>query len=215
MELLDAMRTQGTCRYFEDRPVDNELLWRAFDAARFGPQGGNRQPVRFVVVRDPAVKAQLRDWYLVPWKAYLKGMSTGEVRVGAMGRAVAAADHFAEHLDEIPVIVVVCAELAGLHPTDTELDRLSIVGGGSVYPMVQNFMLACRNEGLGTALTTLLCMYEPQVKELLGIPDGFVTAAHIGVGHPARAFPTRLARLPVEELAFDGTFGKPLTATGA
>jgi nitroreductase len=217
MDLIEAMKTTGTCRYYRPGPVPDDVLLRAFDAARFGPQGGNRQPVRFVVVRDPGVKRQLRDWYLVPWKAYLSGTRTGEVAVGAeeaehARRLVTAADHFAEHLDEVPVLVVVCAELAGLHPTDQELGRLSIVGGGSVYPTVQNFLLACRNEGLGTALTTLLCVYEPQVKDLLGIPDGVATAATLAVGWPARPLPTRLSRRPVSELVFAERYGEPLGA---
>jgi nitroreductase len=76
---------------------------------------------------------------------------------------------------------------------------------------VQNFMLACRNEGLGTALTTLLCLSEPQVKELLAIPEGFATAACVGVGYPAKGFPSKLTRLPVEEMVFDGRFGEPFT----
>lgn len=214
MELLDAMRSQGTCRYFDDREVSDAVLYSAFEAARFGPQGGNRQPVRFVVVRDPAKKRQLKEWYLPPWKAYLQGASAGEVRLGTMPRTVQDADHFAEHLDEVPVLVVVCAELAGLHPTDTELGRLSIVGGGSVYPLVQNFLLACRDQGLGTALTTLLCLVEPQVKEMLAIPDDFATAACVAVGYPARGFPTTLTRMPVEELAFVERFGAPLKAGG-
>jgi nitroreductase len=211
MDLLDAMRTQGTTRYFEDRQVPDEALYRAFDAARFGPQGGNRQPVRFIVVRDREAKKQLQDWYLPPWKAYLQGAVEGEVRLGTLPKTVQDADFFAEHLSEIPVLVVVCAELEGLHPTDTQLDRLSIVGGGSVYPIVQNFMLACRNEGLGTALTTLLCLSEPQVKELLAIPEGFATAACVGVGYPAKGFPSKLTRLPVEEMVFDGRFGEPFS----
>ena len=103
-----------------------------------------------------------------------------------------------------------CAELAGLHPTDTELGRLSIVGGGSVYPTVQNFILALRDQGVGTAFTTLLCMSEPSVRELLAIPDGFVTACHIAVGYPERPFPTRLTRSPVEEIVFAESFGAPL-----
>lgn len=214
MDLLEAMRTQGTTRYYEDREVPDEVLHRAFDAARYGPQGGNRQPVRFIVVRDPETKRQLAEWYLPPWKAYLSQAMGGEVELGALPRTVQAADDFAEHFAEIPVLVVVCAEIAGLHPTDTELGRLSIVGGGSVYPIVQNFMLACRNEGLGTALTTLLCLAEPQVVELLAIPEGFATAACVAVGYPAKGFPSKLTRLPVEEMVFSDRFGQPFPAGG-
>ena len=77
-----------------------------------------------------------------------------------------------------------------------------MVGGGSIYPTVQNFLLACRAEGLGTALTTLLCHFEPQVRDLLGIPEGIITAGTIAVGYPAKPFPKRLTRRPVEEVVF-------------
>jgi len=209
MELSEAITTAVTSRYFTDEPVTDEQLKPAFDYARFAPQGGNRQPVRFVVVRDPEVRRQLAEWYLVPWKGYLEAAQTGDVAIGAEGvqRVLRNADHFAEHLHEIPALVVACAELDGVHPTDTELDRLSVVGGGSIYPAVQNFLLGCREANLGAALTTLLCMYEPQVKELLSIPDGVITAAHIAVGHRTKPFPTKLDRIPLSEVVFTDTYG--------
>ncbi|WP_218034656.1 nitroreductase family protein [Acrocarpospora corrugata] len=204
------MTTTGTCRYFRGDPVPEKVLLTAFDAARFAPQGGNRQPVRWVVVTDAAMKRQLKEWYLEPWKAYLGAVGAGDIAVGALPKVVADADHFAEHLDEAPAIVVCCAQLDGLHPTDTELGRLSVVGGASIYPTAQNFCLALRSHGVASAITTLLCHYEPQVKELLGIPDGVITAAHIAVGYPAEPFPTRLSRIPVEEIAFSNAYGNPL-----
>ncbi|MEM8925975.1 MAG: nitroreductase family protein [Actinomycetota bacterium] len=209
MELADAIRTAVTTRYFTDEAVTDEQLYTAFDYARHAPQGGNRQPVRFVVVRDPDIRRQLAEWYLIPWKAYLEGAQAGEIGVGAekAERALRNADHFAEHLHEVPVMVVACAELDGVHPTDTDLDRLSVVGGGSIYPAVQNFLLGCREAGLGAALTTLLCIFEPQVKELLQIPDDVITAAHIAVGHRPRPFPGALDRIAVEEIAFTDTYG--------
>lgn len=210
MDLIEAMRTTPTTRYYKPDPVPDELLVRAFDAARFGPQGGNRQPVRWVVVRDDDKKRQLKEWYLEPWKAYLAAATGGEIRIGGMPKIVQDADYFAEHLDEVPVLVVALAEIESLHLTDNDLDRPSIVGGGSVYPTVQNFLLACRNEGLGAALTTLLCHSEPKVKEMLGIPDGFATACHIAVGFPAKPFPKKLSRQPVEEIAYSERFGTPL-----
>ncbi|MEM7340744.1 MAG: nitroreductase family protein [Actinomycetota bacterium] len=209
MELAEAITTAVTSRYFTDEPVTDDQLRTAFDYARHAPQGGNRQPVRFVVVRDPKVRAKLAELYLIPWKAYLEGAQAGEIGVGAdkAERALRNADHFAEHLHEVPAIVVACAELDGVHPTDTELDRLSVVGGGSIYPAVQNFLLGCREAGLGAALTTLLCMFEPQVKEMLQIPDDVITAAHIAVGHRPRPFPAALDRIPVAEIAFTDTYG--------
>lgn len=209
MELQTVMETAGTTRFFKPDPVPDDVLARVMDAGRFAPQGGNRQPVRFVVVKDPAKKRQLMEWYLVPWKAYMAATQAGDVRVGGADQLVRNADHFAEHLDQVPAIVVVCASLADLHPTDTELDRLSVVGGCSIYPAMQNLFLKCREEGLGAAVTTLLCAFEPQVKEMLNIPEGFITAAHVAVGWPDRPFPKKLSRRPLAEIAFLEEFGKP------
>lgn len=206
MELSEAMRSVGTCRYYRSDPVPDEVLREAFDVARFGPQGGNRQPVRWIVVSDQARKQALQDLYLPMWKAYLGGIGEGTVNVGALPKTVRDADHFAEHLAEVPVIVVVCAEVDGLHPTDLELDRVSVVGGASIYPTVQNLCLALRERGVATALTTLLCHAEPQVRELLQIPDEFLTAAHVAVGYPAKNFPTKLTRSPVEDIVALDTF---------
>jgi nitroreductase len=75
---------------------------------------------------------------------------------------------------------------------------------------VQNLLLSARAEGLGTALTTLLCAVEPQVKALLGIPDGVATAATVALGYPARAFPKRLGRRPLAETCFAEVYGTPL-----
>jgi nitroreductase len=210
MDVFEAMRTTGTCRYFRPDPVPDEVLMSAFEAARFAPQGGNRQPVRWIVVRDAERKRQLREWYLKPWKLYLDGLTAGLIGAGGLPKAVAAADHFAEHLHEVPAIAVLCAELDGLHPTDLDLNRLSVVGGGSIYPTAQNFCLALRAQGVASALTTLLVHAEAQVKQLLGIPDGIITAAHIAVGYPERGFPARLTRSPVNEIVFTETYGIPL-----
>jgi nitroreductase len=118
----------------------------------------------------------------------------------------------ARHLDEVPVHVVVCAQLGDLMATDRHLDRLTIVGGASVYPSVQNLLLAARAECLGTALTTLLCAVEPQVKALFGIPDGVATAAMVPMGYPAKGFPKKLARRPLGETCFADAWSAPLVA---
>ncbi|GAA4915811.1 nitroreductase [Actinomycetospora succinea] len=212
MELTDAMRTVGTCRYFTGDAVPDDVLYRAFDAARFGPQGGNRQPVRWVVVRDADRKQALADLYLPLWKSYLGAIGDGSVNVGALPKTVQDADHFAEHLAQAPAIVVVCAEIDGLHPTDLELDRFSVVGGASIYPTVQNFCLALRDQGVGSAVTTLLCHHEPQVRELLELPDGVITAAHVAIGYPAKGFPRKLTRSAVEEIVSAETYGAPYFA---
>ncbi|MFV0259301.1 MAG: nitroreductase family protein [Acidimicrobiales bacterium] len=221
MELIDAMRSQPANRYYRPDPIPREVLYRAVDNARFGPQGGNRQPVRFLIVTDRAKRAQLADWYQVPWREYYEAAGqalnarSGDAkatRADTSAAAAHAANDFALAFADHPAVIVVCAKLDDTHPTDTDLGRLSIVGGASVYPLVQNLCLALRNEGVATTLTTLLCLYEPQVKELLGVPEEYATAAHVVAGYPAKPFPTRLRRRPVEELAFLDSFDRPFTA---
>jgi nitroreductase len=217
VDLFEAMRCAPTSRRYLSDPVPDELLWRALDAARFAPSGGNRQGWRVIVVRASATRAALRDLYLPRWRAYME--MTGGARVLAdpslvdarRARTVRLANEYAEHLDEVPLHLVVGVRLEDLAVTDAALERPSIVGGASIYPFVQNLMLALRAEGLGTAMTTLLVPAEAEVKELLGIPDGIALAVHVGVGYRADPWPTRLARAPVEEFAFAERWGASLT----
>ena len=210
MELAEIMRTNGTCRFYKQDPVSDAVLGQVLDAARWGPTGGNRQPVSFVVVRDRRKKAALSDLYLPIWIPYLAAAKEGTVRIGAKAALLENANYFAQHLADIPVMLVVCARLADVHPTDNHLGRLSIVGGASVYPAVQNVLLAARAAGLGTALTTLLCEQELKVKALLKIPDDVSTAAMVTIGWPEKAFPTKLTRRPLSEIAFVDEYGSSL-----
>ena len=210
MELREAILTNGTCRYFRPDPVPRDVLRRALEAARFAPSGGNRQPLRFVVVTDAALRQKLAALYLPRWQAYIGQMTRGQVRVDTLPAMIRNADYFANHLAEVPALVVACARLADCYATDTELGRLSVVGGASIYPAVQNFLLGCRAEGLGTALTTLLVAEEPKIRPLLGLPDDIATAAFIAVGYPAKPFPKRLRRRELDEFCFANRFGQAL-----
>lgn len=211
MELQQILESTGTCRFYRPDPVPDAVLARVLAAARYAPSGGNRQPVRLLAVRDPEKKRRLREWYLPIWKAYVAPAAEAARAAGRpLPRIARNADHMAEHLHEVPVLVVVCAVLADLYPTDQNLGRVSLVAGASVYPAVQSLLLKAREEGLGTALTTLLCVEEPRVKALLGIPDGIATAATIALGYPAGPFPTRLSRRPLREIAFLDGWGAPL-----
>ena len=75
---------------------------------------------------------------------------------------------------------------------------------------MQNLCLALRAEGVASAVTTLLCHQEADVRKLLEIPEEFITAAHVAVGYPARGFPARLTRHPVEDIVYSERFGEPL-----
>ena len=214
LDALEAMRTIGTCRSYKPDDVADEVIYAAAESARFAPQGGNRQPVRLVVVRERATKERLRDLYLVPWQPYFEAALAGVQALGpslaSREKAVRAADEFAHNLADHPLLIVVCARRDALVITDLELDRPSVVGGASIYPYVQNLCIALRVQGVASAITTLAVEAEPQVKELLGIPDEYLMACMMAVGYPERGFPRKLSRLPVEETVFLERFGEPI-----
>ncbi|MDA0823447.1 MAG: nitroreductase family protein [Proteobacteria bacterium] len=207
MKFDELIRTNGTCRYYETTEVSNDVLARVLDASRWAPSGGNRQPLSLIAVRDQALKTQLQALYQPIWNEFLNGIYAGEKQYKARPKLLIDADHFAKHIDQIPVLLIVCARLADVQPTDVALDRLSIVGGASIYPAVQNILLKAREEGLGTALTTLLCAVEPAVKSLLGIPADISTAAMVTIGWPSKPFPRSLTRRPLSEIAFIDHYG--------
>jgi nitroreductase len=210
------MRCAPTSRRFKADPVPLEALVRALELARFAPSGGNRQGWRVVVVRDAEARLALRELYLPHWRAYMQLTGAAEMLEQpdrsdpARLRMLRRADEYANRLEQVPVHLVVGVRLGDLAVTDAGLPRQSIVGGASVYPFVQNLLLALRGEGLGAALTTLLVPAEAEVRRLLAIPDDIALAAHVGVGQRSDPWPQQLSRRPVTEFAFAERFGQPL-----
>jgi nitroreductase len=215
VELFEAMRTCRTVRRLRSDPIPDELLRKVLTAATWAPSGGNRQPWRFLVVRDTGGKRRLKELYLPLWKGFAEAYAARAMAGSPESRArtermLRAADHLAEHFDEAPVIVVVCVHMSELAITDAGLDRPPVVGGASIYPAVQNLILACRGVGLGAALTTLLCMKEPEVRELLAIPKGWATCAHLPIGFPSGKGHGPVVRRPVEAVTFLDRWDQPL-----
>jgi len=213
--VYEAMRTCRAVRRLRPDPVPDDLLRRVLEAATWAPTGGNAQPWRIVVVRDPARKRRLGELYRTGWEAYAKAARArlddleGAERARAE-RTYAAGDRLAERFGEAPVLAVFCFDPRRMAITDARQGRPSVVGGGSVYPAVQNLLLACRAEGLGCVLTTLLCGAEPEVRELLSIPDGWGTAAVVPIGYPERGGHGPVRRRPVEQLVYLDTWKAPL-----
>jgi nitroreductase len=200
-DLAEAMCTMPATRSYTDEPVGDDVLYRVLDNARFAPSGGNRQPWRVIVVRDPAQKWRLREQYVLGYQQMPVYAERGP-------------DPFAEHLEDVPVLLVVCVEVEALSITDTGLGRPSIVGGASIYPFVQNLLLALRNEGLGCLISTLVCPREPELKRILDIPDGIAVACVVAAGRPQRAL-RKPSRRPVETFASFDRFGGPPLAEPA
>src|SRR3954452_21288509 len=225
MELLDALRTTGAVREFVSEPVPDEGLHRILDNARFAPSGGNRQGWRVIVVRAAAMRARLRDLYLPAWYEYLAQRAAGltpfapltddaaEARArddapAIAGAARASGGGVAEHLDDVPVLLVLLADLRALAAMDKALPRYTLAGGASIYPFAWSILLAAREEGLAGVITTMPIPREDEVKALFAVPDEFVVAAVLALGKPVHQ-PRRLTRNPVESFTtvdrFDGT----------
>lgn len=221
MELDVVMRTTGAARAFTDVPVDDATIARVLERARFAPSGGNRQPWRVVVLKDTEQRRRIQELFDLGWREYVAFLDAGEVPFAPdadgrpnhsdidleAARATPRPSEFVDGLDRAPVLLVIGAHLPSLAVLDWGLERQSIVGGGSVYPFVQNLLLSARDEGLGGVVTSFLIRQEAAAREVLGFPADVGLAAVVALGVPEK-FPTRLKRHAVEEFTtvdrFDG-----------
>jgi nitroreductase len=228
VELIEALRSTGAIRQFRAAPVDDEVVYRTLDVARFAPSGGNRQGWRVVVVKDAGARRRLRDIYLKGWYEYLAIAAAGltpwapitdrDAEAEAVATASRVAEEaragpggFAEHLDEVPVLLVLLVDLRAVAAVDRDGDRYPFAGGASVYPFAWNLLLAARAEGLGGVITTMPVRSEPDVKEILAAPEEFAVAAVIALGEPVRQL-RRLSRSPVDSFTtIDKVGGDPFS----
>ena len=202
MDLFDAMQTQRAVRRFKPDPVPSEAVSRVLDAATRAPSGGNSQPWSFVVLQDADIRRQVGALYKDAWDAGGIDRFTSDPDP-ARARVYRSAKYLAERMGEAPVLILACIESGGRGP--------SLTTGASIYPAVQNLMLAARALGLGTVITTIHRGRESEIKELLGIPEDVATAALIPMGYPADGAgfgPVR--RGPTSEVTYLDRWGQPL-----
>ncbi|XOV84625.1 MAG: nitroreductase family protein [bacterium] len=219
MDLYEVMRTTFAARAFTDDAVTDEQIFRILDNARFAPSGGNRQGWRVIIVREqatrdalgPLIEPTLRRYVAqvgrgeAPWNTIVPTTLTqGEIDATEVPRQLIDA------ICQAPVVLMVLVDLAVVASFDSELPRVGVISGGSVYPFVWNILLAARNEGLGGTLTTFVGGEEARLKALLNIPEQFAFAAMIPLGKPVKQL-TRLKRHPVEAFTtFERFDGAPL-----
>ncbi len=213
--VYEAMSTLRAVRRLKPDPIPTDVLGRVLQAAAWAPTGGNAQPWRIVLVTDSKPKASLGELYASSWKRFSKGYAERFAGLPEADRAremrtVAAGDYLADHFHETPAIAVFCFNPKHMAITDAKLDRISVVGGGSIYTAVQNLMLACRAEGLGCVLTTLLCEHEEQVREILAIPQPWGTAAAIPMGYPKSKGHGPIRRRGPDKLVYANQWGAAL-----
>ena len=197
--LFEAIHSQRAIRYFKPDPVPDDMIRRLIEAGTKAPSGGNRQGWKFLVVSDQALKDKIGEYYELGWEHVYGSLNPAPSDLPARVRR--SADHLARTMARVPVLIVACIEHDGGPST---MGR-----GGSIFPSVQNILLAARAMGLGSCLTSLHKRYEDEIKALLGIPENVETAAILPVGFPSddsRYGPTR--RAPVEEVTYRERWGE-------
>jgi nitroreductase len=188
MDVFEAMRTTRAMRRLdESKPVSDEDLWTILEAAGKAATGGNRQPVRWIVVRDADKRRRLGDIYREMW-AQVGAMyrQSTDASDTTTNRILNSADYLGEHMGDAPVIIIPAGQGAD---------------AASVFPGVQNLFLAARALGLGTTLTTIHKFRENEVREILGIPEDVETFAMIPVGYPLGRW-GEAQRRPIEQITY-------------
>jgi nitroreductase len=213
--MLEGIATTRAIRRYTDDPIPDDDLAAMLFAATRAPSGSNRQPFRFLVLRDgpraEAAKALLGDAFRRGWAA--KRQADGYVAAADVdvtspkARTAATMQHYVDHIEQVPVVVLACL-IRYREPGPDE--------GASIYPACQNLLLAARALGYGGALTMWHRAVEQQLRDLLDVPDGVAMSACITLGRPAgRHGPVR--RRPLGDLVFDDAWGEaaPWATEGA
>jgi nitroreductase len=200
-DLFEIMRTTRAMRRLKTEPVPDHLIRQVLEAGTCAPSGGNMQTWRFLLVRDPEVKRQVgaiyrRAWHEIVGPRYRAGGPAPGTTPEGFARMLTAADHLADHIHEAPVWIVPCLSSA-THTRTT---------GSSIYPAVQNMLLAARALGLGATLTTLHLLFEQEAEAALGLPAGAHSYALLPICWPEGRFgPVR--RAPLAEVVFEDRWG--------
>jgi nitroreductase len=206
-DLFEIMETCRAMRRLKPDPVPDELVARILRAGACAPNGGNTQKWRFLVVKDPAIKKAVQVWYKKAYDEvigprYASSAPPPGSDAARYNRQHAAVEYLTEHYHEAPVWIVACLE-DGPAP-----DRMA---GASIYPAVQNMILATRALGLGTTLTTRHMLFAKEVDAALGLPDGVHSYAILPIGWPMGKFGP-LGRGPIGEIVYQDRWGEPYKA---
>jgi nitroreductase len=219
--LFEAMYSARALRRLKPDPVPEEIITKILDAAIRAPSAGNSQHWVFIVVRDPEQRRKLAAIYRkasdIAKAIYRARGRPAHMTEEQYQRMMSSGAYLWEHMGEAPVLLVPCLHDRPAPPRDTlppdvqavyenELVYTDRIRGASIYPAVQNIILACRAFGLGTLITTNHIRCEGEVKTLLGIPDGVLTYALMPIGYPEDKFGP-VKRRPISEVTFADRWG--------
>ena len=208
MDFFDVVRTQRAMRRLKPDPIPAAAIRQILDAAVCAPSGGNRQGWAFIVVQDGSVRSRIAALYRESFdelvtRTPLYQQAANAPAESAEGKLYASARHLANHMAEAPVLILACLRTDGA--------TLGLTSGASIYPAVQNILLAARAVGIGSTLTTVHHRFRhKELKAVLGVPDDVEIAALIPLGYPVRTF-GRPPRRPVTDVSYADRWGLPLS----
>ena len=197
-DLYEAIYTTRSMRRLKPDPVAPELIVKVVEAATMGPSGGNRQPWKFVIVRDADTKAFVAERYMKAWSRYFTGKARALVENDPQhpqSRILRSAKYLAEHIADVPVMLFGCVK----RYTDTGREGQPMFN--AIFPAIQNLCLAARGYGLGTSLTGLHMRYGDEINARLGVPEEYANVALIPMGYPKGRW-DRPARRPALEVTY-------------
>jgi nitroreductase len=202
-DIFEAIHTCRAMRRLKPDPIPDELVIKILRAGQAAASGGNTQRWKFLVLKDPAKKKAVQVYYKklfdeVVGPRYASSPPPPGSDPEKYKRQHAAVEYLTDHYHEAPVWIVACLE--GENPNRT--------AGASIYPAVQNMLLAARALGLGSTLTTRHTGYEKEVDAAMGIPPGYKSYAILPLGYPMGNFGP-LGRGPLSEVAYLDEWGKP------
>lgn len=217
--LFEAMYTARAIRRIKPDPVPDEIITKVLDAAIRAPSGSNAQSWVFIVVKDPEKRRQLGAVYQktssILLKLYEGAKPPPHMDPAKYERWWRSVVYLFDHMGEAPVLIVPCLKQsiwsnAASLPDDIKARMASAarLAGSSIYPAVQNLILACRAFGLGTVLTTIHAFYEDEVRQILNLPPEVQSYALMPVGYP-KGKHGPISRKPVSEVACLDSFGNP------
>ena len=216
MDAIDALMTTRAMRRFTDEPITDDEILTCLRAAQQAPSGGNVQPWQYVVVTDASTRARLGDIYRRAFDRYEKSLGEAPSRFRTPAderswtRTREASRHLADHFGEAPAIVAFLLAVIPWTPADEQgpMDIGPLYA--SVYPAVQNFMVAARALGIGSALTTVIRVDHEAARAALGVSEAWEIAALVPVGRPVGQFAVA-RRKPVEAVTHWNRFGERRT----
>jgi nitroreductase len=204
-DVFDIIHTTRAMRRLKPDPVPDDLVRKILEAGVAAANGGNYQRWRFLVIKDTAVKKAVQVWYKkafdeVVGPRYASSPPPPGISAEKYARQHHAVEHLTEHFHEAPVWIVACLDEGKNTPTRTS--------GASIYPAVQNMLLAARALGLGSTLTTRHLLYAKEAEAALGLPEGVHSYAILPIGWPMGKFGP-VGRTKLEDVVFNERWGQP------